>query len=98
MTPKEYIIPGNILLVRKEGLIFTFEPGGFLSGHREIDEYSTLEVLASPKKYQGINCVKIKTSISIGSNHGGPIERDMTGYIYYCHARYKTEPYEETSM
>ena len=82
-TPKNKIVPGTIVVVDNMGtgmnvpVTLTTTPGGFLSGYLEPIVGSQLEILSGPKKYDGINCVKVRY-------------QNAEFYMYYSQVRYST--------
>lgn len=89
-TPKDKIIPGVKVLVDNKGkglnspVVLMEEPGSYLSGYYEPAVGEELEVVAKPRKYRGINVVKVK--------YKGLVEL----FVYYTTLRYSTTPVVET--
>ncbi len=65
-TTKEQITPGTTVIVNNKGkgisspLVLTQRPGSYFDGYHEPPIGAELEILAKPKKYDGINVVKVK--------------------------------------
>ncbi len=65
-TTKEQITPGTTVIVNNKGkgisspLVLTQRPGSYFDGYHEPQIGAELEILAKPKKYDGINVVKVK--------------------------------------
>lgn len=84
-TPKDKIIPGTIVVVDNKGtginspLTLTEKPGSWFDGHCEPAIGEELEILAKPKKYDGINVVKVKY-------------KGYDLFSYYTCIRYSTTP------
>jgi len=81
---KDKIVPGTIVKIDNKGKGFNSPvalsptPGGALvSGIVYPTIGEELEIVSKPKKYEGINCVKVRYK-----------ETDL--FVYYCHLKFST--------
>ena len=87
-TPKEYIVPGNKVIVTNQGkgvntpVVLTKQPGSALSGFLEPPVGAILTIAGLPRKTEEINTVKVKY-------------QDQELEAYYCTIRYSTDPRQE---
>ncbi len=81
---KDRVVPGTVVIVDNKGngfnspVVLSPQPGGFLtSGHVYPAVGEQIEIVSKPKKYEGINCVKVRYK-----------ETDL--FVYYCHLKFST--------
>jgi hypothetical protein len=88
-TPKEKIIPGTLVVVDNKGtginspIILTEKPGGYFFGYVKPLVGEVLEIISKPKKYEGINVVKVRY-------------KGVECFVYYTCIRYSTSPMPES--
>ena len=81
--PKELVVTGTKVVVDNQGtgmnreVVLTRKPGGALDDWLHPAVGDELEILSLPRKYEGINCVKVKYGNS-----------EM--FAYYTHIRFST--------
>lgn len=82
---KNLVIAGTKVVVDNRGtglnsqLCLTKVPGGYFDGHVYPAVGDEVEILSKPKKYDGINCVKVQYK-------GAEL------FAYYTQIRYSTTP------
>jgi len=80
---KAKIVPGTVVVVDNKGkgyyspVALSLIPGGTLSGACYPNVGEEFEIISKPKKYEGINCVKVRY-------------KEIDLFVYYCHLKFST--------